>query len=347
MTTLNSKTYYFNQDGVLNAGGWFTVNSKKYYADGAGVLQKGWLLSNNSWYFLADDFSMSTGWMQTGGKWYYLNAQGQMQTGWLLEGTNWYYLNAGGSMQTGWLKDGGKWYYLSSAGMMKTGWFQDKGCWYYADSNGVMQTGWITINGEEFFLESNGVWVPIYKDLEGKTFVIDPGHGGYDGGASAAGVYEKNINLQVSLKFADALRKHGATVYLTRSKDEFISLDNRVIFSNSIKPDAFISIHVNSSTSSSACGIEAYHNSEDGVMPAESKQLATLLQSELIKATGAYSRGVRDESFRVIRDNEAPAVLVEIGFVSNATERANLTNDTYQNKLVTGLINGVFKFFNL
>ncbi|MDR6121530.1 N-acetylmuramoyl-L-alanine amidase [Bacillus sp. SLBN-46] len=302
---------------------------------------------NNTWYYLASDFSMSTGWVRDGGKWYYLDNQGQMQTGWVLDSNKKYYLNGSGAMQTGWLKLDGKRFYLNQTGAMVTGWFQDKGLWYYFDTNGIMQTGWVTVNNEKFFLDPNGVWVPITNDLNGKTIIIDPGHGGYDSGANAEGVYEKNINLQVSLKFADALRSHGATVYMTRSKDEFISLDNRVIYSNSIKPDAFISIHVNSSTSTSASGIETYHNSEDGVMPVESKQLATLLQNELIKATGAFSRGIKDESFRVIRDNEAPAVLVEIGFVSNSTERANLTTDTYQNKLVTGLINGVLKFFNL
>ena len=211
-----------------------------------------------------------------------------------------------------------------------------------------MQTGWITVNGEDFFLDSNGVWVPISRDLEGKVIILDPGHGGYDSGASAAGVLEKTINLQVSLKFADLLERNGATVYLTRSTDEFISLDGRVEFSNSIKPDAFISIHVNSAGSSSnaAQGIETYFNSVDGIMPEESERLATYLQNEVIKATGAVTRGIKDESFRVIRGNAAPAVLVEIGFITNNGERADLTSDDYQNKLSNGLLNGLLKFFN-
>ncbi|MGG3465985.1 N-acetylmuramoyl-L-alanine amidase [Neobacillus pocheonensis] len=105
--------------------------------------------------------------------------------------------------------------------------------------------------------------------------------------------------------------------------------------------------HVNSAGSSpnAAQGIETYYNSVDGVMPEESKQLTTYLQNEVIKATGAVTRGVKDESFRVIRDNAAPAVLVEIVFITNTGERANLTSDIYQNKLCNGLLNGLLKFF--
>ncbi|MEH7352672.1 N-acetylmuramoyl-L-alanine amidase [Neobacillus drentensis] len=81
-------------------------------------------------------------------------------------------------------------------------------------------------------------------------------------------------------------------------------------------------------------------------MPAASTQLASSIQDEIIKFTYAVLRGIKDESFRVIRGNQVPPVLVEIEFISNDKERANLVSSSYQKKLCNGLLNGVLKFSN-
>jgi len=81
-------------------------------------------------------------------------------------------------------------------------------------------------------------------------------------------------------------------------------------------------------------------------LPAESSQLASYLQDELIKSTGVVSRGIKDERFRVIRGNQAPVVLVVIDFISNDKERANLVSDSYQNQLCTELLNGIMRFLS-
>jgi len=246
-------------------------------------------------------------------------------------------------MLTAWQIINGHWYFFQSSGAMKTGWLLDKGKWYYLDSNGVMKTGLITVDGKTYLLGPSGAW--ITEGLGGKVIVIDPGHGGHDPGATAGGAQEKDINLAVGLKLRDILQKSGVKVYMTRSTDVFISLDGRVEFSNKIKPDAYISIHVNSTGGSSVKGIETFYNSSYGSMPVESKLLATDIQSELLRATGAVNRGVKDANFRVTRGNHTPAVLVEVGFISNEGERANLLSSSYQNKLVSGIYNGIEKYF--
>ena len=81
-------------------------------------------------------------------------------------------------------------------------------------------------------------------------------------------------------------------------------------------------------------------------MPEESKELAQAIQSELLKTTGAVNRKVKDANFAVTRNNYTPAVLVEMGFISNDGERSNLTTSSYQDKIATGIYNGVNKFFN-
>ncbi|WP_084786648.1 N-acetylmuramoyl-L-alanine amidase [Bacillus tuaregi] len=325
--------------------GWQLENGNWYYFD-HNQKATGWLYEGEDWYYLDSAGKMLTGWYLVGGKWYYSDWSGRMLTGWILDNDTWYYLNHNGAMQTGWLLYGNDWYYLNASGKMQTGWYQLGGLWYFSNESGVMQTRWIKDNGKEYYLDKNGVWNPNPVYLEGRIIVIDPGHGGHDSGATAGGVYEKTINLDVGLKLRDYLTKHNATVHMTRSTDEFISLTDRVAFSNNIEPDAYISIHVNSASGSAAIGIETYHNSQKGILPKESKELASAIQSELLKSTGANDRKVKDANFAVTRGNYTPAILVEMGFITNDSERANLTNSSYQDKIAKGIYNGLSVFFD-
>jgi glucan-binding YG repeat protein len=343
--SVGTELYYFDSSGIMQSILWLEDSGMKYYFKPDGAAASGITNVFGTMYLFNTNKVLVSGWEQISGKWYFSNENGIIQTGWVTDQDKTYYLNQSGIMLTGWIWVDNHWYYLDQSGARVSGWLQDKSHWYYLDENGVMLTGWITVDGVEYFLDTNGVWLPISKELEGKIIVLDPGHGGYDSGALAQGVLEKDINLQVGLKLADFLKKSGANVYMTRSTDVFVSLDERVAFSNAKNPDAFISIHVNSAGSSSAIGIETYRNSTGGVLPEESYKLATDIQSELIKSTGAVSRGVKDADFKVLRGNTAPSVLVEMGFISNYNERVNLTSYSYQNKVMNGMYNGLVKFF--
>lgn len=345
--------WYYYQNNTM-AKGWLHLGSTWYFLDQSGVMKTGWVYVNNKWYFMDASGAMKTNWVYDHGKWYFMDASGAMVTNWLHEQGKTYYLQPDGSMKTGWMKILGKTYFFQANGALVTGKFSIDGKLYYFNQDGSLYTdGWLTLGTQKFYanpstgqLQPNGVWVSSNAKLTGKTIVLDPGHGGTDTGAIGGGVYEKNINLREALKFADILRSNGATVYLTRTTDVFVTLDGRVQFSNSIKPDAFISIHVNSEPGNTAQGIETYYNSVAGVMPVQSKQLATDLQTGLIKSTGAVNRSVRDDNLHVTRGNQTPAVLVEIGFITSDSERSKLISDTYETEIANGLLNGVINFFN-
>lgn len=184
-----------------------------------------------------------------------------------------------------------------------------------------------------------------------RLIVIDPGHGGSQTGASSPnGVREKDINLEVSLKVEKALRDLGYNVVMTRDTDKYVDNYDRPKIANEANADLFLSIHANSTTSNSIHGIEVLYCPRGRGQGKEEDQypFAKSLLDELIKATGAHNRGViQRPELIVIRDSNMPAALVEIGFLSNAAEEKKITSDSYQNKLVNGIVKGIEEYFNL
>jgi len=169
---------------------------------------------------------------------------------------------------------------------------------------------------------------------------LDPGHGGYDPGASGNGIVEKELVLNLGKRVKSKLEEKGIQVVMSRTSDEFISLADRSSGANSINPDIFVSIHVNSALSSAAAGIETfYYKNMD-------KPLAQDLQNKLISYTGAGNRGVKSASYHVVRETKMPASLVEVGFLSNPSEASKLKDYSYQEKLVNSIVDGTVKYLN-
>ena len=189
--------------------------------------------------------------------------------------------------------------------------------------------------------------------LAGLTMVVDPGHGGPDPGAiGATGTYEKANTLAISLKLAGILRSAGARVILTRSTDvtpavEAYSvksdLQARVAIANDQKADLFVSIHNDSFSNREVSGTTTYYSSASPVA-AQSKALANSIQSELLKVIGLEDRGVKDSPFYVTKNTTMPAVLVEVGFISNPTEENLLGSLDFQSKAALGVYRGILKF---
>lgn len=184
------------------------------------------------------------------------------------------------------------------------------------------------------------------------TIMLDPGHGGSDPGASCA-VYssswnEAKINLSIANKIKEQLEAEGATVIMTRSDDSFRSLTSRNAMVRTRLPDLFISIHCDSSSSSSAYGTTAYY------YRAYSQPLAKAIHNEIVKAynNSIYSgmgyskidRGTNFYAFRVTRVEECPAVLIEYGFVSNTTECQSLINAANREKLAKATVRGILNY---
>lgn len=205
--------------------------------------------------------------------------------------------------------------------------------------------------------------------IEAKQLIyLDPGHGGWDSGAAFNGVYEKTLNLKVANKVKALLEAKGYNVAMTRYTDVSVSgttnlsteLLARAAMANAAKADIFVSIHHNSAGyASTITGIETfYYGYYPGYEPqinqamhldptrlANSVTLADEIQSSLIRATGAKDRGIYDETFAVLRETAMPAVLLELGFMSNATELAKLATDSYQNVLAQAVANGIINYY--
>lgn len=166
---------------------------------------------------------------------------------------------------------------------------------------------------------------------------IDAGHGGSDCGAYNKGYKEKDITLNLALKVG-ALISDKVDVVYTRNTDTTISLSERCNISNKKDCDYFVSIHVNSATNKTANGIETFKYISAGK---KGDVLASSIQNNLISNTGAKNRGVKKASYYVLKKTIAPAVLVEVGFLSNDEELKLLNSDIYQFKLAKSIANGI------
>lgn len=170
---------------------------------------------------------------------------------------------------------------------------------------------------------------------------IDAGHGGSDCGAYNKGYKEKDITLNLALKVG-ALISDKVDVVYTRNTDTTISLSERCNISNKKDCDYFVSIHVNSATNKEATGIETFKYINAGK---KGDVLASSIQDNLIKTTGAKNRGVKKASYYVLKKTIAPAVLVECGFISNNNEAELLFNEDYQDKIARAIATGLENTF--
>ena len=178
------------------------------------------------------------------------------------------------------------------------------------------------------------------KDTNKRYVVIDAGHGGSDVGATRNGVYEKNITLDVSKRVADLLRKKGYIVEMTRTTDTYVSLQDRVAISEDINPDIFVSIHVNSSNSDSPTGLETHYYKDNSL------ELAKYVHASLLNHVNSKDRGLFKSRFYVINHTTAPAILVEIGFISSPVERAQLVSESRKQATAKAIAEGINDYFN-
>lgn len=207
-----------------------------------------------------------------------------------------------------------------------------------------IETEWEGIEG---YLPS---WVvtevqPVAQNLNtvftNKVVVLDPGHGGRDVGAiGASNAYEKNYTYKTSHNIKTYLEHLGATVYLTRDLDHYMTLTGRASFANYHQADAFISLHYNSTPQyPNAEGISTYYYKE------RDQLLANMVHEALLKTTNAEDRRVQFGDFQVLRTNHTPALLLELGFISNVSEELQIQNLSYQRKISQGIISGLQKYF--
>lgn len=225
--------------------------------------------------------------------------------------------------------------------------------------------------------------VRIVEHAGPSPIVIDAGHGGDDTGAiSRSGLSEKVLTLEVAHRLQRVLESRGHTVRLTRDGDETRALSDRTAFANRLEARAFVSLHANASTVRAVAGAETYYMSLDGatddaaasiadlenrgagqagarsaldlilwdLAQAEvlngSARLALAVQGRLNARLGLEDRGVKQAPFVVLTGATMPAILVEIGFLSNPTEAGHLADADYQQRLAEAIATGVEDFVN-
>lgn len=211
------------------------------------------------------------------------------------------------------------------------------------------------------------------------TIVVDPGHGGHDSGARGNGYNEKDIALQVATRLANNLRQ-DYNVIMTRDSDFFVPLDTRAKIGNDANADFFISIHLNSGSSSSANGTEVFYFSkkDQGSYAAQvakfenkvdgsygdvpfsdfilndifyrknqktSQAIAESVLNNLINTTGLRRRGVFGANFAVLRGSNSPAILVELGFMNNYSDLSQYLTPDGQERAANAIGNAIRSYF--
>lgn len=177
------------------------------------------------------------------------------------------------------------------------------------------------------------------RNRNSKYVVIDAGHGGTDYGALRGNINEKDITLDIAKRVQSMLEKKGYTVAMTRTNDTYVSLQDRVEYSETFNPDIFVSIHVNSSNSDSPSGLETHYYKENSL------KLAKHVHAAMLNNINSKDRGLFKSKFYVINHTTAPAILVETGFISNPSERAQLITESRKNATAKAIVEGIDEYF--
>lgn len=174
--------------------------------------------------------------------------------------------------------------------------------------------------------------------LKGKTIVLDPGHGGRDQGASSntsSKSLEKVYTLKTAKELKTLLEKEGAHVKMTRSNDTYVFLDDR-----NIKGDAFISIHNDSLDSPNANGVTVYWLQDN------QEALAQTLSSSIQKKSLLTNKEARQQNYQVLRQTNIPAVLLELGYISNPTDEGMVRDQLHRQVVEEAIVDGLKQYFS-
>jgi N-acetylmuramoyl-L-alanine amidase len=197
----------------------------------------------------------------------------------------------------------------------------------------------------------------VFADLplKGRKIVVDPGHGVINferdlinsGKKTSNGLMEHKLTLEISMKLAEFLRREGATVYLTRTSNDYwrqaytAPEDNkaRILFANEVAADAFIAVHCDWNTSKKISGVTTLYEKDI------SRRLGDILQTFMVRKLHAKDRSLINDSFTVLDHAEMPAVIVETGFMSNRKEAHKLVDPEYQRRVAQALTDGLKFYF--
>ncbi|MBZ5201247.1 SH3 domain-containing protein [Planomicrobium chinense] len=222
---------------------------------------------------------------------------------------------------------------------------EQSGDWYKVslpDGTAAYVATWVVTSGEAEDTEEEKEKPDRKKGtLDGLTIVLDPGHGGNDGGTvGARKTLEKDLTLQTAETLSHHLRSAGADVVLTRQSDTYVDLRKRVSAAHQVSADAFISLHYDATDDSSVSGFTSYYLHEF------QEPLAAAINSGLAGKIELRNRGVQAGNYLVLRENKQAAVLVELGYLSNFNDERTVTASKFQEQAALGLYTGIVNYFD-
>lgn len=201
-------------------------------------------------------------------------------------------------------------------------------------ANFVYERYLVPEEAEEITMNFNNEPAYTQHEFNGETIVIDPGHGGHDPGApSVSGLTEDEIVFNIAERLRERLEAQGADVVLTREEDEFKSLDER-----NMEGDLFIALHSDAIEDSSVSGFTTYYTYPN------QEEFAETVSNTMDEYSYFYNRGVEQQNFQVIWQLDYPAILVELGYLSNAFDDRIISNEDYQERMADALFEGIYNY---
>ncbi|WP_044895226.1 N-acetylmuramoyl-L-alanine amidase CwlD [Bacillus alveayuensis] len=209
----------------------------------------------------------------------------------------------------------------------------------------------------QYQFTDNSSWKSWNLPLSGRIIVLDPGHGGPDGGAVGGEVVEKDVALNIALKLRDYLQQQGALVVMTREGDNDLAAKNtkgysrrkiedlqkRVEFINESEADLFISVHLNAIPSPRWRGAQTFYYASF----VENERVAKFIQAELRRNLENTNRSAKAiNGVYLLKYAKKPGALVEVGFLSNYDERQLLSSEDYQTKVAASIYKGILRYFS-
>ena len=190
--------------------------------------------------------------------------------------------------------------------------------------------------------DSYAIRVKNPKEVYDKVLLLDAGHGGKDPGTSGNGMQEKNLTLTIAQKIEQELQGSGIKVYMTRNSDVYPENSTRAQTANDIA-DLMVSIHINSGPET-ANGTETLYqvHANDSSARLTSKQLAEILQANMISATGNTNRGVKLRTdLLILNRTTVPSAIVEVIFITNTGDALKISNPSYQDQVAQAIADGI------
>ena len=209
------------------------------------------------------------------------------------------------------------------------------------------------LQGYEYVTDQNNIYINIGdpRDIYPNIVILDPGHGGPANGAQYFGSKEKDINLKILYELGSKYFNADPSrlkVYYTRETDVDMTLANRAAYASKMGADLFVSLHMNASTAAAAYGTEVYYSNNNNTPSAAgltSKRMAELFVSNLTNGLGMLDRGAKAEKYTVVHKNTVPAVLIELGFLSNKNDYAKISDPVFQENSVKIIYETIVQIF--